>query len=428
MSEEFFSFFKGNVRVLVIGRAIWTLGSSIPAPYYTLYMLALGATPSEVGIINALAIIGGTIFEPIGGYIADKRGRVKLVGIATFGYSLCFILFAVAPDWRILGAGQILQQMLFFYAPGLNAIMADSLPPGTRGRGYALERTFPLALGFIAPYLGALLISYFGEGDEALVYALRICYWLAFALSLVVAYMRLRYLRETHDVDGDAPHLRDLRQVLRDSYGGIIDTIRWLPHDLKLVSYIQVIQASFIAMVAPFWILYATENIGLSTTDWGLILLISGFVGLIAILPVGYFVDMFGSRKMVLVSIFLAIVSVGAFVVSSTFWTTTLILITLSISNSIVTPAWASLIADQTPRDRRGRVNALLGENGILVSTSRVAGGGVLLFIPSSIGAFVGGYLVEWNMQATFMILLLALITCMLISFKYLREPEKPEH
>jgi hypothetical protein len=60
VSEGFFSFFKGNVRVLVIGRAIWTLGASIPNPYFTLYMLALGATPSEVGLVNAFAIIGGT--------------------------------------------------------------------------------------------------------------------------------------------------------------------------------------------------------------------------------------------------------------------------------------------------------------------------------------------------------------------------------
>ena len=357
-------------------------------------MLALGATPSEVGLINSLSIIGGTILEPLGGYLADKRGRVRLVGLATFGYALCYILFAVAPDWRLLGAGQILQQMLFFYAPGLNAIMADSLPPGTRGRGYALERAFPLALGFIAPYLGGLLIAYYGDGDAGLVVALRQCYWIALAFGLFVAYLRLRYLKETIENEQPTPGFNKLGDLLRESYGGIIETIRWLPSGFRPVVYVQIIQASFIGMVAPFWILYATQSLGLSAVDWGTVLLISGFVGLLSIIPVGYLVDRFGSRKMIFLSIGMAIISVAAFIYSAGFWATTLVLATLSISNSIVTPSWASLIADITPRERRGRVNALLGENGILVSTSRVAGGGVLLFIPSSLGAFIGGYLI----------------------------------
>lgn len=413
--------------MLVVGRALWTLGYSIPQPYYTLYMLALGATPSEIGIINSLTIIGGTILEPIGGYLADKRGRVKLVGLATFGYALCFILFAVAPDWRILGVGQILQQMLFFYAPGLNAIMADSLPPGTRGRGYALERAFPLALSFVAPYLGGLLISYYGEGNTGLIQAMRQCYWIALAIGLLVAFIRLRYLRETIQQDDPTKSVKSLSAILKESYVGIIETIKWLPASFKPVVIIQIVQASFIAMAAPFWILYATHVIHLSPADWGLILLISGLAGLFSIILVGYLVDRFGSKKMIIVSMALAVISVGTFLFSTGFWSTTLILIVLSVSNSIVTPAWASLIADITPRNRRGRVNALLGENGILVSTARSTGGGVMLFIPSSLGAVAGGYLVEWNIASPFVILLAALIGCLAISMAYLREPKKAE-
>ncbi len=426
MSQSYLSIFKGNIRILVIGRALWTLGSSIPAPYYTLYMLALGATPSEIGLINALAIIGGTILEPIGGYLADKRGRVKLVGYATFGFALCYILFAIAPDWRLLGAGQILQQLLFFYAPGLNAIMADSLPPGSRGKGYALERAFPLALSFIAPYLGGLLIAMYGEGDVGLILAMRQSYWIAFGFGMLVAFLRIRFLRETIRQDQDTAPL-SLRTLFKESYGGILETIRWLPSGVKAVAFIQIIQSSFIALAAPFWILYASQNLGLHPEEWGLILLISGLAGLFSILPVGNLVDHYGSRKMIIVSILLAALSVGGFMFSTGFWMVVLSLVILSVGNSIVTPAWASLIADVTPRDRRGRVNALLGENGIIVSTSRVAGGGVLLFIPSSLGALAGGYIAEWNLFAAFGILLFALVACLLISYIYVREPQKPE-
>jgi len=411
----------------VIGRAIWTLGSSLPSPYYTLYMLALGATPSDIGLINSLAIIGGMSVEPLGGYIADRRGRVKLVGIFTFGFAICYSIFAFAPDWRFLGIGQILQQMCFFYSPGLNAIMSDSLRPGTRGRGYALERTFPLALSMVAPYLGGLLISHYGTGDAALISAMRQLYILSLIFGLVTAYLRLRYLKETLTSNDPPFKLRELPNVIKDAYTGIWETIKWLPHNFKPIVYLQFIQTFFISMTAPFWIYYAKNTLGITAPEWGTVLLFSGFTGIISIFPIGYLVDRIGSKKMIMISMFLAIISVALFLQATGFWSVTLVLVVLAMSNSIVTPAWASLIADMIPRDRRGRINALVGENGIGVSTSRTTGGGILLVIPASLGASIGGYLIEWNMTVPFMLLLGALIICFLFTFKFVHEPQKAE-
>ena len=175
-----------------------------PGPFLTLYMIALGATPVEIGLVSALTVVGGIIVEPLGGYLADRKGRVQLVSLFSFGYAFVFPIYALAPDWRWLGLAQILQQIMFFYSPGLNAILADSLPPGTRGRGYALERTFPAALAVAAPYIGGVLIAFYGTGDAALISAMRVAYWIAFFGGLLGAWIR-RYLKET--ITKDTPSL-----------------------------------------------------------------------------------------------------------------------------------------------------------------------------------------------------------------------------
>jgi MFS family permease len=50
-----------------------------------------------IGLVNAL---GGLFLYPVGGYIADKSGRARLVGLATFLYASSFLLFIFALSWQ----------------------------------------------------------------------------------------------------------------------------------------------------------------------------------------------------------------------------------------------------------------------------------------------------------------------------------------
>ena len=57
-----------------------------------------------VGLVNSLASVAGLFLYPLGGYIADSRGRVKLVGLATFGFVKSFLPYAFAPSWEAIAA------------------------------------------------------------------------------------------------------------------------------------------------------------------------------------------------------------------------------------------------------------------------------------------------------------------------------------
>ena len=66
--------------VLTLSRVIWSMNDTNIDTYISSYMQALGATVPQIGWINALGNLGSMILYPIGGYIADKSGRVRIVG------------------------------------------------------------------------------------------------------------------------------------------------------------------------------------------------------------------------------------------------------------------------------------------------------------------------------------------------------------
>jgi MFS family permease len=53
-----------------------------------------------IGLVNALGGLAGLFLYPVGGYIADKSGRARLAGLATFPYASSFLLFIFSPNWQ----------------------------------------------------------------------------------------------------------------------------------------------------------------------------------------------------------------------------------------------------------------------------------------------------------------------------------------
>jgi len=157
--RSMFWFVQGNVKVLMFCRVIWSASTSIVYPFFSLYILALGGTETEVGLINALGIIAGMVLYPVGGYIADRSGRVKLIGYSTFLYAFAHLFFVIANDWRMIALGQFMSQLLLFYMPAMNALEADSLPPGVRGRGFAMMMAVPGAVRVVAPVIGGYVLD-----------------------------------------------------------------------------------------------------------------------------------------------------------------------------------------------------------------------------------------------------------------------------
>lgn len=426
-----FWFITGNLRVLISTRMLWGLSRGIIYPYLSLYILALGGTPSEIGTINMVGLVAGIILYPLGGYIADRRGRVKLIGYCTILFGLSHLVYMAAWRWEVVAVAQFLSMLVLFYSPALNALEADSIPPSVRGMGFAFMLAVPDATRIVAPYVGGLLIDSYGGDNAGMLQAMRICWGVAAVLGFVIAYLRLRYLKETiteEDIGGPAGD-EGVLVMLRESYAKIFESIKWMNKSLRAIVVIEMVASFSVALSAPYWVVYATQVAGVTASQFGLALLVSGIVGVLAALPMGRLIDRFGPRRMILVGLAAASIVPLAFI--SLHYRigglpgVVVTLCAVALINDMLMPAFATIISNLIPRSRRGRMFSILGERGVSLSIGQFWGGGFLLFPFAALGVFIGGLVYLMDPALPYLITTATMVFGLVLVYLFLQEPEE---
>ncbi|MCB2173275.1 MFS transporter, partial [archaeon] len=110
--REIFSFMKGNVLVMTICECVWRSTIDIIWPFLSLYVLSLGGSYETVGQLMSIGTAASLILYPLGGYIADYQGRIKLIAYMTFGYACAFLIPAFTNTWQWLGVGMFVQSLV----------------------------------------------------------------------------------------------------------------------------------------------------------------------------------------------------------------------------------------------------------------------------------------------------------------------------
>ncbi len=191
-------------------------------------MRRLGGSPVDIGFVKSASALAGLFLYPMGGYIADKQGRVRLVSIATIVYAFSFIPFAYAPNWETLAFASFFQNLVLFYAPILTVLQADSMPVGKRGQGFAVALSIPSALGVISPFIGGYLVDHMG-----ILPAMNLIYLVGFGAGIFVAILRWFTLKETLDPrQQEKIDYRNIPKVFKDSYDSFLETMRWMPPEI----------------------------------------------------------------------------------------------------------------------------------------------------------------------------------------------------
>jgi MFS family permease len=422
----FTSFLHGNVLVLIISHILWGLPLSIVDPFLSLYVRALGGSSQDIGFVNAMGAFARIILYPVGGYIADHKGRARLVSIITYGLALSFIFHLVAQNWHTLAFGNFVRYLLLFYAPAMNAIMADSLPPNQRGLGYSTANAIPGTVRIIAPYIGGYLIMISGEDSAGVISAMRISYITAILVGLLVATIRFKFLKETLHVVESHVSFREIPTLIIASYRSIWDSLTWLSVTLRSVAIINILITLFISMTAPFWVVYAVEVIGLSAFEWGLVMFVTGVVRVAISIPMGHLTDRYGSRRLILAAFSLAPCAPLLFLFSTSFFGVAISFLLIAIINAIIWPAFSRLMANLIPQIRRGRILSIVGQ-GVTISYGEVMPGGTLLFLPIALGSLIGGQIYAINPRYLWVLLASAFLVCLLLSFRFINEPKSVE-
>ncbi|MGQ9565544.1 MAG: MFS transporter [Candidatus Bathyarchaeales archaeon] len=412
-----FSFLKGNLLILTISWMFWFPAIRLTESYGQLYIIALGASTIILGAINSISTATLAIVRILGGYIADRFGRKKILTTMTFAITATYLIYAFAPNlgwllpgWQWILIGATLQNVFLLYQPALVALRADSVPSEKRGFGFALTEFLPGIISIPAPIIATWLVLTNGT-----VQGMQIAYFAAFTLGLAAGVVRL-WLKET------LPERKDKRQdkFQNDFKKEYADAVRFIFKNMRNIALFYILYNFAFLGVSPLFSIYAKFFMELGDAGWGAMYAVSYILYLVLLIPTGLMVDKFGRRKILLLS--LGFLVVFSFIYAVTPLTMPydmrlVVLVTvysvILLANVAQVNAVSALEADYIPREKRGRVTAALA------------------FVASLSGAFgqiLGGFEYETvDPRFPFIALTVFMILSFTVVFFKIKEPETRE-
>jgi MFS family permease len=302
----------------------------------------------------------------------------------------------------------------------MQALMADSIPPSKRGIGFAATMAIPGAAGIASPLIGGWLIDKFGINT-----AVRGLYATGFFIALFVATLRLKYLREVRESTGPGLDIKisNVPRLVIESYRDTIRVVWEAPRALITYSILVSSAAFFVSMVSPFWIIRATEIIGLNTKQWGTLGLINGSINVLLSFPAGRIADRFNKKWVAGICLIICSIPPFLFLRATSFTQVVILLAMATIPNTFINPVFQAIFTDMTPPDRRGRLIAALGGAGIWVTGGAWATG-IIAMISVTFGTFVSGYVCRHNNQLPWMILSISIFLIGVLIILLVKLPE----
>jgi MFS family permease len=402
-----FSFIKGNYAVLVTSWIIVDFASELPATYFGLYVLGLGATETLLGVIGLSQFLALASLQFPGGYLADKYGRKWLISTMTFGVALSFILYAIAPSWPFILIGAVLMSLFnSTYQPALNAMISDSLPAERRGMGFGIVMLIASASTTPSPAVAGLLRAQFGLID-----GMRIAYGLVVGLFLIAAFFRMFFLKETV-ISASKPSVKEIVQSYPTALKESVSVWRKVPKSMLYLFLAFSVMIFGFSSTNLLTVIYATRVLLIDEVTWAFIIAIIPITTVVLAIPVGKIVDK--TRRKIPLLASMVIFGLAMFIfVNGDLTKVAVSLVLLGAGQVMMMASFSALQTDLTAREQRGRVNGFINFANYIVMAA---------------GSLFGGFLYEHaSPQAPFFVAIAAVLPSFLLTLMLVREPEKRE-
>ncbi len=235
----------------------------------------LGAKPDEIPGLWLAAPMTGLIVQPIIGYLSDRTwhprlGRRRpffLVGAILSSLAL-FIMPNVSMVWMAAGTLWILDSCINISMEPFRAFVADNLNEKQRSYGFAMQSMFIGLASFVAGYLPAKLVEWFGVSRDKVGGSIPHNISLSFYIGAAVFFAAVLYtvLRSREYPPSDPDWKKKLQASSKGVGGGIkeiIDSIANMPAQMKRLAVVNFLTWPGLFLM---WFYYST---GVATEIFG---------------------------------------------------------------------------------------------------------------------------------------------------------------
>jgi len=390
-----------NMVVLYVSGFIYGIAGYMWTPFWALYIISLGATLTEVGLVLSLRRALGMIMDLTGGAVSDISGRKRLIILSGYIAPLGLVVYFLAKSWEQLLLGTVLISIDSIRENPLQAIQAESVDPRHRARAFAGFETATSIPGIIIPAVAGVIMEAQGVlvGEKTAIAITIGCVLLANTVRAI-------FLEETlTTAEKSGMEKRRISENFRKTAAGVFHN-----GPIRTIMVSRAIAHFALDALSPLLVVYCIENVGITDTEYGIVTGISLVAMIASRLPVARLSDTLGTRNSILIAGFLyPLIPVAYFMAPNFYWL--IIAATIEpIANSFNFPARNAYIADLVPANRRAGTFSVM----FAVIT--------LIAIPGSV---VGAMLWDaYGPPATFALCVGLFIASELVLVAYLKEDE----
>lgn len=253
---------KGNPRGCVYFEPLWGIPFNLYTPYVSLYMLALGVSEKEIGLILSISWFFQIFLALISGAVTDKFGRrLTTLIFDILSWSVPALISAFAQNfWYFLIAG-VINSLWRITLNSWTCLLVEDAEKDQLVDIYTWVYIANLFVGFIAPLAGVLI------GIFSFVPTMRGLY--IFAAVMFTLKAVLTYLWTDETAQGKIRLIETREQsifhVLKE-YKGVLKDLLRSPQTLYTAGIMLVMSITMLVSNS-FWSIFVTEKLQISTQN-----------------------------------------------------------------------------------------------------------------------------------------------------------------
>lgn len=375
---------RANLRFYWLDGLFASASEAVITTYQTLFILALGASDSLIGIMSSLSSLSGVMMLLPGALLAERMGKRKEIALYSGGVlGRLILLVMILVPFLFTGPTAVLVAVcLTILRDGLNnlglpawtSLTADLVPIAWRGRYFGSRNFIMGASAMVATLIFGEIITRSGQ-----IQGYQLAYGLAFIIGMIstISFSKIKEPPSTPPVRRDA----NLPKLSLGSFA------RENPVFL-VYCFTSVIWNFSLNFAGPFFIPYQVNVLSASATMVGILTIVSQLSALATQQPFGAWADRWGSRRIILLTGFIIPFLPFAWLFITQAWQA----IPVNLVGGAVWAGYSlasfNFLLTLTPQDQRARFTAIYQ---------------ILVLLSLSAGAAAGSLAVSrWGFSAVF--------------------------
>jgi MFS family permease len=330
--------------VLTLGIFIYVGAAALAFPFEAIYLREyLGTSMTMIGVLFGLVPLAVMPFQFWGGQLADRLGRRFIIVLSVLVGVVWFVGFAFVTELWQVAALVALESALGWplFQTGSNAMIADLLPPDRRQEGFGITRV-AMNLGVVlGPALAGIA---WGWGVT-----FRQLFLAAAAGCLLMVVMMLVWIRESRPESA----LHPTRHT--DAYGR--SGYRIVLHDRVFLVFcaVAVLAVFCFGNFGSIFAVYVTDFLGLPKEEWGYLLALNAGVVTLVQYPLVRALRRRNRMLLLAASSALLALGLGGSAFAGSVWSLVVLIVIMSIGESLLAPVSSAEVSDLAPEPVRGR-------------------------------------------------------------------------